>query len=163
MSPAANGCPCARTKAAPLGCGHSADGAPRRLLAAFARSHANNLPVRVVVANSRSSAGIRDPRYAMSFIASRRSSKDRAFSAGDPGVSKVSNPLGDAELLTLDSTVKILPMTAVPSIRNRGPSEVSTGVQTSGPSNSDSIADRASSERPSAVPPWMKVCTQLEW
>ena len=75
-------------------------------------------------------------------MAIRRSSKDRGISAGSPGVRNASNPLGDAELLTLDSIVKILPMTAVPSIRNRGPSEVSTGVHTIGPSNSDSIADR---------------------
>ena len=42
-------------------------------------------------------------------------------------------------------------MTAVPSIWNRGPSEVSTGEQTSGPSNNDSIADRASSETDRAI------------
>src|SRR4051812_13468596 len=42
----------------------------------------------------------------MSFIASRRSSKTRAFSAGDPGVCKVSNPLGDATLPKSQDSVK---------------------------------------------------------
>lgn len=43
-----------------------------------------------------SHAALSDAGYAISFIASRRSSKDPPIFRGDPGVSNVANPLGDA-------------------------------------------------------------------